>query len=47
MVKKEMLTLRISERLKRQVEKRAEELEKNVSEYVLDLIKRDIEKRGE
>ena len=44
-MKTEVLTIRVSERLKEQIRAQAEREQKTSSEYVLDLIKRDIEKR--
>ena len=44
-VKKEMLNIRVSERLKKQIAEKAKAEDKSISEYVTDLIKRDIEKR--
>lgn len=44
-MKTEVLTIRVSERLKEQIRAQAEREQKTISEYVLDLIKRDIEKR--
>ena len=44
-MKTESITLRITERLKKKVQAIAEGEQMSISEYITDLIKRDIEQR--
>lgn len=45
-VKKESLNIRVSELLKKKIKEQADKEQKSISEYVTDVLKRNLEKQG-